>query len=280
MSLKLHTHSTGRGPDIYLMHGWCLHSGIWDSILPELTQRYRVTRVDLPGHGRSREVSMPATLPELAQLLLEGAPQNAVWLGWSLGGLACMRAAMDYPGRVRALVLVSSTPRFITAIDWPHAMPLERLQEMLTELQHDYRKTVQRFLALQVRGDCAARTALRQLRKELFASGEPSVASLQKGLVMLRDSDVRAELIQIHLPVLIMMGEYDRLTPPPAGQFMATAVHGAQYIVIPKAAHAPFLSSPAKFMAALLKFLQTLPAITPTQNSDHPYVSAHDARQS
>ena len=246
--MKLHTETIGHGPDLFLVHGWCLHSGVWGGILPELAHSYRVTRVDLPGHGRSRGLSMPTTLPELAQLLLEVAPQNAIWLGWSLGGLACLRAAMDFPRRLRALVLVSTTPRFITAADWPHAMPLEQLQSLVTELRDDYQKTVQRFLALQVRGDAAAHATLRQLRATLFAAGEPSAASLERGLMLLRDSDVRAELPYIQIPTLIITGDYDRLIPVQAGEFLAAAVHGAQSMVFPKAAHAPFLSSPVEFM--------------------------------
>jgi len=273
--LKLHTETIGHGPDIFLVHGWCLHSGVWDSILPELAHSYRVTRVDLPGHGRSRGLSMPTTLPELAQLLLEVAPQNAVWLGWSLGGLACQRAAMDFPGRLRALVLVSTTPRFITAVDWPHAMPLEQLQALVTELRDDYQKTVQRFLVLQVRGDAAAHAALRQLRTTLLSNGQPSATNLERGLMLLRDSDVRAELPHIHIPTLIITGGYDRLISVLAGEFMAAAITGAQSMVFPKAAHAPFLSSPMEFLFALRQFLQKLPVIIPAHTCDHPQVSAH-----
>jgi len=279
MQLKLHTETTGHGPDLYLVHGWCLHSGVWDSILPEFAHSYRVTCVDLPGHGHSREVPMPTSLAALAQLLVDAAPESAVWLGWSLGGLACARAALDFPVRLRALALVSTTPRFITAADWPHAMPLERLQEMATELRHDYHSTVQRFLALQVRGDNGARATLRQLRKALFAFGEPSPANLERGLMLLRDSDLRTELAHIHIPTLIMTGEHDRLTPPQAGQFLAAVVRGAQYRVIPRTAHAPFLSSPMEFIFALKQFLNNLSAASSAQAGDHPQMAAQGAHQ-
>ncbi|HVC37993.1 MAG TPA: pimeloyl-ACP methyl ester esterase BioH [Gammaproteobacteria bacterium] len=279
MQLKLHTEIAGWGTDLFLVHGWALHGGIWSGVLPELAQTYRVTCVDLPGHGLSRDLPMPAMLPELAQQLVEAAPENAVWLGWSLGGLACLRAALDFPGRIRALVLVSTTPCFITAADWPHAMPLEQLQELASELGRDYHKAVQRFLALQVRGDVAERATLRQLRKAVFARGEPRSDDLANGLQLLRASDLRAELAQIHLPTLVVTGEYDRLTPLQAGVVLAAAVGGAQRVVIPKTAHAPFLSRPAEFSAALKQFLRNLPDTTVTQAGDHRRIPAQRAHK-
>jgi pimeloyl-[acyl-carrier protein] methyl ester esterase len=273
MSLKLHTETTGHGPDLFLVHGWCLHSGVWDGMLPELAHSCRVTTVDLPGHGRSHALSMPATLAELAQMLLEVAPPNATWLGWSLGGLACLRAAADFPGRLRALVLVSTSPRFISAADWSQAMPLEQLQSMMTELRDDYQKTVQRFLALQARGDAAAQATLRQLRAVLVAASEPSPSSLERGLMLLCASDLRAELPHIQIPALIITGGYDRLIPAQAGEFMVAAMHDAQSVVFPRAAHAPFLSSPAQFLSSLRQFLQQLPATLSVQPGNHPHVS-------
>ncbi|NNJ95044.1 MAG: alpha/beta fold hydrolase, partial [Halobacteria archaeon] len=51
--MTLHTKTTGSGPELLLIHGWGLHSGIWDGLMPLLETQLRVTRVDLPGHGRS-----------------------------------------------------------------------------------------------------------------------------------------------------------------------------------------------------------------------------------
>ena len=257
--MPLHVESSGAGGDLFLVHGWCLHSGVWDALLPELEKSYRVTRVDLPGHGRSREIPMPGTIQSLARELLDVAPPDAVWLGWSLGGLACLRAAVDSPQRIRALVLVCATPRFLSAADWPYAMPLQQLEILVTELRNAYHTSVQRFLALQVRGDSSAQTTLRQLRALLYAHGEPSPADLERGLVLLRDTDLRPELERVQQPTQVIMGGYDRLVPAQAGQAIATAIHGARCTVLPKAAHAPFLSDPASFISVLQRFMQAVP---------------------
>jgi pimeloyl-[acyl-carrier protein] methyl ester esterase len=260
MSAALYREVEGKGPELLLLHGWGLHGGVWDTLLPRLTPHFRVTRMDLPGHGRSRAVPMPRTLAETSRLVREAAPAGAIWLGWSLGGLVALRAALDAPGKVRALVLANTTPRFVTAADWPHAMPPAQLAEFAAGLAQDYRETLQRFLSLQLRGDESARSSLRTLREALFAHGEPDTLSLAAGLELLRSSDLRAELGLFSLPALVMAGGYDRLTPPQAGEALAKAIRGAELKVFAKSAHAPFLSHADGFTDTLLSFARRLGA--------------------
>jgi len=260
MAGSLHIKTQGQGPDLVLLHGWGLHGGIWESVLPRLADDFRVTRVDLPGHGLSRAVPMPDVLSEVAGAVFASVPEDAVWFGWSLGGLIAQRAALDAPGRIRGLILANTTPRFITAPDWPDAMPPEQLQEFASGLGQDYKETLQRFLSLQVRGDEAARAALRQLRDALFTRGEPDAASLATGLELLRSSDLRAELARIALPTLVIAGGYDRLTPPGAGAALTQGIPGARLHLIPRSAHAPFLSHAEDFIAAVTGFMQGLDA--------------------
>lgn len=259
MPEKLHIEASGHGPDLFLIHGWGLHSGVWQDLMPALASAWRVTRVDLPGHGLSRAVPMPGTLTEVARLVAKAAPPHAVWLGWSLGGLVALRAALDFPARLRGLILVSSTMRFVSAEDWTCGMPPAQLAKFTRELQRDYRGTVRNFLALQVQGDAHARQALRRLRALLFAAGEPEAAGLESGLAILRRSDLRAELGRLDLPVLVMTGGRDRLTPPAAGRAMASMIAAARLEHFPRAAHAPFLSHPQQFVAALREFRSRLP---------------------
>ena len=256
----LYIETTGQGPDLVLLHGWGLHGGVFDTLVPRLTPYFRVTRVDLPGHGRSRESAMPATLTELTALVAAALPQPTLLLGWSLGGLVAQRLALDFPTHLTGLVLSNTTPRFVSTTDWPQGMAPETLAEFAHSLSLDYRETLQLFLSLQVRGDEAARSTLRALRDSLFAHGEPDTASLATGLALLRDSDLRVESRRIAVPTLVLGGGYDRLTPPEAGAALAREIPGARLQIFPKSAHAPFLSHAPAFDAALLDFLHGLQA--------------------
>lgn len=256
MTLRVET--KGNGPDLMLVHGWGVNSGVWDSVLPLLTRRYRVTCVDLPGHGGSAATPMPASHDVLARQIVQIAPPSALWLGWSLGGLICLRIATLMPARVSALLLSNTTPKFTRAADWPHAMPAAQLDAFATELAQDFAGTVKRFLSLQVLGDERARETLRALRDSVLSRGQPDVTSLATGLGILRDSDLRATLHEITVPTLVMSSPYDRLTAPTAGEYMASEIANAKLVSFPRTAHAPFISHPADFAKAVINFTDTV----------------------
>ena len=57
MDGQIHTETFGHGPDVVLVHGWGMHSGVWRSFARRFGEEFRVTLVDLPGHGRSGMIS-------------------------------------------------------------------------------------------------------------------------------------------------------------------------------------------------------------------------------
>jgi len=253
--MSLHSTVSGSGPDLVLIHGWGLHGGIWDTLVPLLEPHFRVTRVDLPGHGGSAWGG-ERTLDDMAQAVLCAAPSAAYWVGWSLGGLVALRAALREPVRIPALVLLASTPCFIRKPDWPYAMLPELLDTFAAELETDYARTLQRFLALQVRGSEDAGATLRQLRATLQAGGLPQPQGLRTGLAVLRESDLRRELPDLQMPVQLLGGARDTLVPAAAAQQTARLLPRAQLAVIDGAGHAPFITRPAQVALALQSFLQ------------------------
>lgn len=253
--MSLWSETSGTGPDLVLVHGWGLHSDVWAPVLPALTERFRVTRVDLPGHGHSREVPAASELGEWAEAVLDAAPERATWLGWSLGGMITLRAALDRPNRIPRLLAVATTPRFVTESDWPHAMDPDTLHRFADELAGDFRGTVQQFLALQVQGDPQARRLLRDLRASVFRHGEPHHTVLEHGLDILGNVDLRGELGRLTQPVRVISGRLDRLTHPEAGRALADGLPDADYHCLARAAHAPFLSDTDHFLELVDDFI-------------------------
>ena len=82
------------------------------------------------------------------------------------------------PTRVATLALVCTSPRFVAADDWPHAMSRETLARFGDELHVAWKLTIQRFLALQMHGSEHGRATLAALRSEVFARGEPAPKAL------------------------------------------------------------------------------------------------------
>ena len=253
--MKLHTETRGRGADLVMLHGWGMHSAMWGDTVERLSERYRVTTVDLPGHGRSSPGCDSATLSRWAAAVAGAVPEPAVWLGWSLGGLVAMRAALDFPQRISRLILVAASACFAQRADWPHAQSAATLQGFAAELQGDYRSVLTRFLALQVWGSADARRQVRVLRETLFLHGEPDPGALAAGLAMLRETDLRSVLPEVACPVLLISGQRDTLVPPAAVQGMARLLPDARQEILPRAGHAPFLIRGERFRQAIGEFL-------------------------
>jgi pimeloyl-[acyl-carrier protein] methyl ester esterase len=179
-------------------------------------------------------------------------------MGWSLGGLLALEAALRARERVAALVLLTATPRFVRARDWPAAMDALTLARFHDGLLADPAGTLDRFLALQVRGSEAARDCLRTLRREIAERPAPSPVALEMGLDLLRDGDLRNRLAGISCPTLWLFGGRDTLVPGTVSEGLATLLPTARQRVIAGAAHAPFLSHPRETGAEIAGFLRDL----------------------
>ena len=241
---------------LVLLHGWGLNAEIWHCIREELASHFTLHLVDLPGFGRSRGYGA-LSLDEMAQQVLDAAPQNAVWLGWSLGGLVASQIALSRPERVKALVTVASSPCFSAQEEWPGIKPdvLAGFQQQLSE---DFQRTVERFLALQTMGTETARQDARALKKTVLALPMPDVEVLNGGLEILKTVDLREPLCSVEMPFLRLYGYLDGLVPRKVVPMLDALWPQSESLVFAKAAHAPFISHPAEFCSALVALKQKL----------------------
>ena len=244
----------GQGKPLILLHGWGFNSEIWYDTAETLAKYWTVYQVDLPGHGQSDFI--PYELTQLTYYFAETLPKDAIWCGWSLGGLIATAMAIYQPAHVRALMLVCSSPRFVIAPDWPHALIPQALQQSSLELQQDVGATLQRFLALQVRGSDTATQQLRTLRQLLKKAGYPQLQALQAGLHLLQTTDLRAQLHTIQCPAQLCLGEKDVIVPMHAGIDCQKWWPTLNYVCLASAAHLPFLSHPHQFMGTIIEFAE------------------------
>lgn len=252
--MSLHIESTGSGAPILLIHGWGMHSGVWEEVAQRLAADFRVHSADLPGYGYSKAEKI-TTLDAIIDELSAGFDEPLAVCGWSLGGQIALRWAAREPGKVRRLILVASTPCFAQRADWACAMASDVLRQFAGDLVQDHAATLRRFIALQLRGSENERALLARLRERLFNRGEPDMAALRAGLDILRDADLRAELPHIRQPAMIVSGERDKLTPPEASRHMARTMPLARLVEVAGAAHVPFLSHPEIFIEQMKSFL-------------------------
>lgn len=251
----MHIDRIGNGPDLVMIHGWAMHADIFAPVVPALSEHYRLHLVDLPGHGRSSDRNAPPGLADLAAEIADLVPDGAAWLGWSLGGLVALRAAVDRPGTVASLVMVAATPRFTRADNWPHGVDQAVFEEFAQDLDTDFNATLQRFLALEAHGSETAREDLRRLREDVFRHGSPDRGALTNGLELLRKTDLTTELATMETPALFIGGRRDRLVPSQGLNHAAEMSPAATARVIPGAGHAPFIGQPGNFSESVKRFL-------------------------
>ncbi len=250
----IYQHTSGVGQPLALVHGWAMHSGIWRGFAHSLAGRYRVTCLDLPGHGRSGEID-PFTLAAAADALADSYQEaSSWWLGWSLGASVVLELARRHPKRVRGLILLAGNPHFTEAENWHGAKP-HVLQQFADTLAVDCHAALTRFLALQVNGLPEGRRLLKILKTAVAECAPPNAETLQGGLDILKQADLRPFLAATEKPVLVVSGSHDSLVPAAAIPQIGSLSDNIKTQIIDRAGHLPFLSHPQALRAAITDFL-------------------------
>jgi pimeloyl-[acyl-carrier protein] methyl ester esterase len=257
----LHYEVRGRGRDLVLLHGWSVNLGVWQELAQKLARGFRVIAIDLPGHGRSDwdpKAATPAAQAWRVHETLAPLTERYALLGWSLGGQFALDLAAAMPVGIERLALISTTPKFPAAPGWRCGTAPALLAKLTARLRANPERTVEDFLALQVRGS-APRTAVRvmgSLCVALARYGRAQPEALASGLERLRQGDLREALPLVRVPALVIAGQHDRIIRPAAGRALAAALPRGRYVQIAGAAHAPFLSHPAQVARLLTRFLR------------------------
>ncbi|WP_417617658.1 pimeloyl-ACP methyl ester esterase BioH [Oceanisphaera sp.] len=257
--MSVYVERCGRGPELVLLHGWGMNGAVWQGLASRLEADFRLHLVDLPGFGHSPALPESSTLHDWVNAVLDAVPNQAAWLGWSLGGLLATQAALQAPNRVSQLITLASSPRFVADAAWPGIKP-EVLAAFEQQLVEDHQGVINRFLALQAMGSEHAREDIRQLRASLAAKPGPDPVALAAGLALLGAVDLRARLAELQLPVLRLYGRLDGLVPkkviPQVEALLPENLAQRHSHIEAKASHAAFISHPEATAERIKAFLK------------------------
>ena len=238
---------------IAFVHGWGMNSAVWAHCTESLPDWIRVILVDLPGHGElsSKEVG---DFNSMVNNVAATVNEPVIWVGWSLGGLVCLRLAELFPKKVLGLCLVATNPCFVKKEGWQCAIDKGVFDDFSTSLKYDIDKTIKRFLALQATGSKTIMKTVKELHNALRTRGHANPAALNHGLNALSEIDVRDSLQHIELPVQWILGSRDSLVPVELAGSLRALSPESEVIVVDGAAHAPFISHQDVFTEALIHF--------------------------
>jgi pimeloyl-[acyl-carrier protein] methyl ester esterase len=230
-----------------------MHSGIWGPVADALAGKHRLHLVDLPGHGINGHIALSRDLATVTDLILSAVPP-AAWMGWSLGGLIALSAAIQRGEQVQKLVLVGATPSFSWQQDWDCGVKEVARQSFASGLENDFDNTLEQF-CLQTFGPGWSNEALRRLGGESLAATVPGRENLRAGLELLYLNNLLPRLKHCKMPTLFLGGTRDRTVRPESFKRAAELMPDANASLIRGAGHAPFISHEDKFLEITRGFL-------------------------
>jgi 3-oxoadipate enol-lactonase len=239
-------------PGVLLLHGLGADGNSWQMQFPALIEAgFRPVAPDTPGFGRSPSVgkwSIQKAAGQLSSLLDEIGATSVHVVGLSLGGTIALQFALDYPERVRKLVLANT---------FAHLRP-EKWNQWIYFLQ---RLILVHTVGLEAQAKVVAQRIFPQPEQELtrialvrtISNANPQ--AYRAAMRSLATFNVVSRLAEIRKPTLVMTGEKDTTVSYKNQRVLVDRIAGARQMMIPRAGHAASIDNYEMFNQGLIEFL-------------------------
>ncbi|HZR23740.1 MAG TPA: alpha/beta fold hydrolase [Vicinamibacterales bacterium] len=253
--VTLYWETRGDGEPLLLIMGLGVTLEGWSRIGPELAKRYRTILFDNRGTGRSGTPPGPYSIVEMAAdaaAVLDAARvERAHVFGISMGGMIAQEFALQYPSRVRSLILGCTAPGgrdavpakkdVIAALGARTTMTREQAMWAMARYIYDASTPRERI----------AEDFARRLSQPVTADGYfAQLAGIRAW------GGALSRLPSIVAPTLVIHGETDELVPPENGRTIARAIPNARLVMLPRASHIFTTDAFDASLDAVLSFLK------------------------
>ena len=246
------------GLPLIFLHGFPFSSEMWLPQLKALPPEYRAYAYDLRGLGANDpgdgQYTLEGHVDDLLALMDGWGIPKAVLVGLSMGGYIALRAIERAGDRFLAAILADT--RSETDSDparWRRAAQVKEVKAVGSKA----------FAEVLLPAGFTPETMktkpelVEPIRQTIARTSPLAIAGTLIGLAA--RSDTTSSLSKFELPVLILVGEKDQVTPPEASRAMHQRIAGSKLEIIPEAAHLSNLENPADFNRHLLEFLRSVP---------------------
>lgn len=231
------------GAPLVFVHGAGDSHLLWNGQLAALSDAARTFGIDLPGHGRSTGPGRSTVLDYAVTVreFLDALDLNKVALvGASMGGAIAQTVALEFPERLRGLVLVGTGAKLRVA------------PQYLNGLQESFPETVRTLVE-----NYYAPDAPPSLKEKSFQQLAATGATVTHDDYAACDAfDGRERVKDISLPTLVLCGRQDRMTPPKFSEYLAQQIPNAELVLVENAGHMVMLEQPGAVNAAIRKWLK------------------------
>jgi len=250
---KIYWDEQGEGDPLLLIMGLGYPSVMWYRTRPLLAKQYRTIAFDNRGVGRSEMPPGPYPIAlmaaDAAAVLDASGSGSAHVYGVSMGGMIAQEFALQYPERVRSLILGC------TAAGGPHAVRAEpEVTEMLMARGYQSPEAAAEAAVPFIYDPATARERIDEdlaMRKEWFPKPQAYMAQLSGILSW----EAYSRLDRLNVPTLVIHGESDRLVPIANGELIAKRIPGAKFVRLSSAGHIFATDQSDAAHAAILEFL-------------------------
>lgn len=253
---------SGDGPMTLLFaHGYGCDQEMWRHIIPTFTAQFRTAAFDLAGCGSSQvlyDQQRYSTLDNYALDLIEVCdalgPEPVVLVGHSVSAMIGAIAATREPWRFRGIAMIGPSPCYLKDGVYDGGFTRDDIASLLALLEAD-----QEGWAAVMAPTIMGNDDRQELASELAASFcrmDPQVARHFARLTF--ESDSRADLSRIPVPVLVLQCTDDVIAPVQVGEYVHQHVPDSRYVLMQATGHCPHLSSPRETIAAILDFVREL----------------------
>ncbi|MBI5668520.1 MAG: alpha/beta hydrolase [Chloroflexi bacterium] len=265
---KLYYDVMGRGFPLVLVHSRWMHSGLWDEQVRVFSQQYQVVRYDVRGFGQSEMELIPySDVDDLLRLFDHLGLQQAYLLGLSMGAEIALRFTLQYPERVKALVVSGAS---LDEYEWSEQFNQEWTRFAGAIEADDYTGAINQVVKIWVDGPLrtaseAVRAYTRQLMQgHTFIHHKPwpqpeslpgAEADSTPPVESAPPTSERERLGALRVPTLLLVGDQDWPEQVAMAGILAEYIPNSEKVIIPGAAHFPNLEQPQAFNRAVLDFL-------------------------
>ncbi|MCU0644886.1 MAG: alpha/beta hydrolase [bacterium] len=251
---SLYYEMMGEGQPLVLIHGGLLDSRMWDGQFKAFSPGYNVIRYDIRGYGKS---ALPkgkySHVKDLQGLLKFLGIEQAHIIGLSLGGTIAIDFALDYPGKVSSLILVSAVPVGLRTLD--DELTRETLAIYELARNNNSKEAIARWLDHPVFKTIPLKS--RKKIQKMISDNLPSWMLPQDSMIW--SSPPAAErLSKIKASTLIIVGEKDVPDILSAADLLENKIGVAIKMSIADAGHHINIEKPRQFNSIVLDFLSYL----------------------